>query len=160
MSDQIRINGNLMSWGSIILKMANGNTYTGITGVSYADKRERVKGWGQGRHHAPYGRSSGKYTPDPVKITVYKHVANAIRKDLAAQSPDGTSYGNTVFEIAIQYVEFSLASGSVDIQQCVLVGNSSNEEENPDPLKEELEIDCMRIKRDGLTLYDVSQGSP
>ena len=39
-------------------------------------------------------------------------------------------------------------------------GNSSSDEESPDPLKEEIEIDAMLIRRNGLVLFDASQGSP
>jgi hypothetical protein len=42
----------------------------------------------------------------------------------------------------------------VQISGCVITGNSSSDEESPDPLKEEIEIDCMAIRRNNLTLFD------
>jgi hypothetical protein len=35
-----------------------------------------------------------------------------------------------------------------------------SEEESPDPLKEDVEIDCMAIKRNGFTLYDATGEVP
>jgi hypothetical protein len=49
---------------------------------------------------------------------------------------------------------------SVLITGCVIVGQSASEEESADPLKEELEIDCMAIRRNGLTLFDSSELVP
>ena len=104
MSDQIRVNGNQLSWGSIILKLDQ-DVFTGFTSISFADKRERVKAYGQGRHHAPRGRSRGKYTIEPVKLTGWKDSVQIFRTQLAARSPDGKSYGDVEFQIIVQYVE-------------------------------------------------------
>ena len=57
MSDVIRVNGNQVSWGSIVLKF-NGQRFYGFTSISFSDKRERVHAYGMGRHHAPRGRSA------------------------------------------------------------------------------------------------------
>jgi hypothetical protein len=159
MSDQIRVNGNQLSWGSIILKLDQ-DVFTGFTGISFADKRERVKAYGQGRHHAPRGRSRGKYTIEPVKLTGWKDSVQIFRTQLAARSPDGKSYGDVEFQIIVQYVEAGEIPLTVAIERCVWTGNSSSDEESPDPLKEEIEIDAMLIRRNGLVLFDASQGSP
>ncbi|MBA3841099.1 MAG: hypothetical protein H0X39_00490 [Actinobacteria bacterium] len=159
MGDQVRINGNLYSWSSIKLKVG-GEVYTGITSVGYSDKRERVKGYGQGRHHAPYGRSAGKYTPDNVKVTMWRNSAQLLRAALARLAPDGISYGNVEFQLVIQYIEFGGDPITVDIDRCVFASNESGDEESPDPLKENLEFDPMVIRRNGLTLFDSTQGAP
>jgi hypothetical protein len=159
MSDQIRVNGNQLSWGSIVLKLDQ-DVFTGFTGISFADKRERVKAYGQGRHHAPRGRSRGKYTIEPVKLTGWKTSVQIFRTQLAARSPDGKSYGDVEFQIIVQYVETGEIPLTVAIERCVWVGSSSSDEESPDPLKEEIEIDAMLIRRNGLVLFDASQGSP
>jgi hypothetical protein len=160
MADTIRVNGNQLSWGSIIVKI-DGERIYGFTSISYADKRERVKAYGMGRHHAPRGRSRGKYTVEPVKLGGWKGSVQALRQALADRATDQTSYGDVEFEIVVQYVEpgdeFPIQA---DIERCVWVGNSSSEEEGADPLKEEIEIDAMLIRRNGLTLFDASQGSP
>lgn len=159
MSDQLRINGNQHSWGSIVIKLDD-ERYYGCTGITFADKRERVKAYGIGRHHAPRGRSRGKYSTEPVKLTMWKSAAQALREALARKSADGRSYGDVEFEILVQYIEVGDEPMDVSISRCVITGNSTSDEENPDPLKEEIEIDCMLIRRNGLSLFDGSQGSP
>lgn len=165
MADQVRINGNTHSWSSIVAKV-EGERFYGFTSVSFGDKRERVKGYGMGRHHAPRSRSAGKYSTDPVKLVGPKSTMQALRASLAARAADGKSYGDTEFELTVQYVEPSntIPGGETPIhvilQRCVITANISSDEEGPDPLKEEVEIDCMAIQRNGLTLFDSSQGSP
>lgn len=163
MGDQIRINGNAHSWGSIVAKV-DGDRFYGFNSISYGDKRERVKGYGMGRHHAPRHRSRGKYQTDPVKLGGPKSTIQALRKKLAALSPDGVSYGDVEFELVVQYVEAGVNGGeepmTVELERCVISGNTTSDEENPDPLKDEVECDTMLIRRNGLTLFDSSQGSP
>lgn len=154
MSDQIRVNGAIASWGHIVLKV-QGERYYGWDQIAFADKRERVKSYGMGRHHAPRGRSLGKYTTDPVKLRGPKSTVNALRSHLASLSPDKTSYGNSEVEIVVQYVtDADEAPLTVELERCVYVGTSSSDEESPDPLKEEIELDTMLIRRNGLTLFD------
>lgn len=159
MSDQIRVNGNILSWGSIKMKFG-GEPFFGFTSVQYADKRERVFQWGMGKHHAPRARSRGKYTPEPGKLGGPKSTIQALREFLAAQSADGASYGDVHFDIVIQYVEADDLPITVELEDCVITGNSSNEEENPDPLKEEIEISYMKVRRNGVVLFDETEGSP
>jgi hypothetical protein len=151
MSDPIRVNSNLLSWGSLILKI-DSEPYYGFTGISYADKRERVFGWGMGRHQAPIGRSRGKYTPDPVKLTGWKGAIAIARSALAAKA--GGSYGDYEFQIILQGVEEDDTPVTIEFNRCVWVGNSSSDEESADPLKEEVELSTMWIRRDNLSLYD------
>ena len=144
-----------MSWGSLIVKV-NGQTFHGFTSISYADKRERTLAYGMGRHHGPRGRSSGKYTPETSKLGGPKGSHHEFRKLLAAQAPDGRSYGNVVFEVVAQFVEpgSSDEPQTVELETCVYIGSSASHEEGPDPLKEECEIQPLRIRRNGMTLWD------
>lgn len=159
MSDEVRINGNQFSWGSIQMKIA-GERYHGFTAIAYGDKRERVKAYGMGRHHAPRGRSRGKYSTDPVKVTGWKSSLQALREALAALAFDGVSYGDVEFDIVVQYTEADESPITVEIERCVWTSNPTSEDESPDPLKEEAEFDCMLIRRNGLVLFDSSEGSP
>jgi hypothetical protein len=159
MADQLRVNGNAVSWGSITLRIDD-EIFTGFTSISFSDKRERVKGYGMGKHHAPGRRSRGKYTIEPVKLKGFKATMQALRDKLSSLSPDGNSYGDYEFHINTQYLESGEPAKYVDIERCVYVGTSSTEEENPDPLQEEIEIDAMAIRRNGQTLFDGSGGSP
>lgn len=157
MSDEFLVNGNQVSWGSAILKL-DGDRYSGITGFTVADKRERVKGYGMGRHHAPRSRSRGKYTVEPVKVTFWKASAQIFRMALAARSDDGRSYGDVEFEFVSEYIDTGDLPMIVQATRCVWAGNSSSDEEQPDPLKEEVEFDAMCIYRNGLVLFDGSEG--
>jgi len=159
MGDQIRVNGNLHSWGSIVCKIG-GERFFGFSAIKYADSRERVKAYGMGRHHAPRGRSRGKYSTEPVMLTGEKGSIQLLRKALADQASDGKSYGDVEFQIVVQYVESDDTPITVEIEDCVFTKNTTSDEEGPDPLKEEIEIDCMRIRRNGLVLFDESEGSP
>jgi hypothetical protein len=154
MGDQIRVNGNQFSWGSIILKVKSERIY-GLTSVAFADKRERSYAYGMGRHHGPRGRSLGKYTPDPVKLGGWKRTIQDIRELLASASLVGeTGYGDTQFEVDVQYIEPDEATIQVVIEGCVWTGSTTSDEESPDPLKEEFECSPMLIRRNGLVLFD------
>ena len=159
MADQIRVNGNLQSWGSIVLKV-DGEPFTGFDSISYGDKLEMVKGYGMGRHHAPRGRTAGKYSVDPTKIRGYKSSWHAVREYLASRSRDGKSYGTVPFLVVVQFVEEGEVPMVVEIEGCKIAVQSTSHEEGPDPLKEEVELDSMLIRRNGKTLYDQTRGAP
>lgn len=155
-ADPIIVNNNQISWGSIILKI-NQERFTGFTAISFSDKRERVKAYGMGRSHAPRGRSRGKYTVEPVKVTGWKSSVQLARQALAALAPDGQSYGDVEFQILVQYIDTGEAEIDVEIDRCVWMSNTSSDEENPDPLKEDVEFDAMLIRRNGLVLFDQTE---
>lgn len=157
MADEIRVNGNQHSWGSITVKF-DGDRFFGFTAIGYADARERVKAYGMGRAQAPRGRSRGKYTVEAVTLSGWKGSVQQLRQALA-DAGDGESYGDTLFQIVVQYVEADDTPVTVELEDCVWAKNTTSEEEGPDPLKEDIEIDCMRIRRNGLVLFDNSEGS-
>lgn len=159
MADAVRINGNQYSWSSIIFKLG-GERFTGFTSISYGDKRERVKAYGMGRHHAPRGRSAGKYSVDPVKVVGWKSSVQALRKALADRSADLKSYGDVTFQGLVQYIEDDESEMTVELDRLVWATNTTGDEESADPLKEEFELDCMLIRRNGLVLFDGSGGQP
>lgn len=158
MADTLHVNGNQVSWGSLIFKL-NNDIYRGFTAISFSDKRERVKAYGMGRHHAPRGRSSGKYTIEPLKVTGWKSSVQALRRDLAAAS-GGTGYGDIEFNGVLQYIEANDDDMVVEFERLVWMSNTTSDEESPDPLKEEFELDCMYIRRNQLVLFDASGGEP
>lgn len=158
MADEIRVNGNQHSWGSITVKV-NEERFFGFTAIGFSDSRERVKAFGMGRHHAPRGRSRGKYDVEPVSLTGWKGSMQQLRKALADAGSNAETYGDTIFQIVVQYVEADDTPITVELEDCVWTKNTTSDEEGPDPLKEEAEIDCMRIRRNGLVLFDPSDGS-
>jgi hypothetical protein len=159
MADEIRINGAQVSWGSIKVKIA-GETFTGFTSLSYGDKLEVVTAYGMGKHQAPRGRSRGKYIVDPVKLGGPPSTMNAVRVKLASLSPDGSNYGQVEFLITAQYTETGEPPMTAEIEQCRYIANVENREEGAEVLKDEVEISAMKIRRNGLTLFDESEGAP
>lgn len=159
MADQLRILGNILSWGSIKVKVA-GEQYVGFTGLNFGDKLERVVAYGMGLHQAPRAISRGKYSTEPVKVTGPPGSFQILREALAAQSTTGTNYGTVPFEIVAQFFDNGDKPITVELSYCLWSGNVNNHEENPDPLKEECEFTCMVIRRNGTVLFDDSEGSP
>ncbi len=157
MTDSLRINGNVVSWGSIILKIGN-DRFTGFKAISYGDSRTREKVYGMGKSQAPRGRTRGKYEVEPVTLTAFKATAEALRKKLADLG-DGKSFGDTVFEIVVQYIEDNEEPRTDVLEDVVYVKTAASSEEGPDALVEELELDAMRIRWNGRTLFDESDGT-
>lgn len=153
MSDQVRVNGNMLSYGSIKAKV-DGDVFHGFSAIKYGDARERGKSYGMGRHQSPRGRGRGKYSTEPVVLTGPKSTMQELRAALAKRSPTGTSYGDVVFQLVVQYFETDDTPITVEIEDCVFTKNTSSEEEGPDPLSEDVELDCMRIRRNGMVLFD------
>lgn len=157
MADEIRVNGNAHSWGSIIVKIG-GDRYYGFTSIEYGDKRTRVKGYGMGKHHAPRARSRGKYEIDPVKMSGHKGSMQELRNALA-QAGNGVSYGDTEFDIVVQFIEKDDKPVTIEIERCVFTDDKSSHEEGSDPLTDDAEFDAMLIRRNGLTLFDNSEAA-
>jgi hypothetical protein len=153
MGDAIRVNGNQHSWGSIVLKIAGENFY-GFTDITYGDKLEKVLAYGMGKAHAPRGKSRGKYTPEPVKLTGFKGSAHELRTMLAKYSKTGKSYGNVNFQIVVEYIESGETPLVIELMNCSIAGDSSNHSESADPLKDEIEVQPTYVKRNGMTLFE------
>lgn len=158
MSDRKRINGNIVSWASITVKIAD-EQFHGFTSLSYGDARERTYVWGMGKHHAPRGRTKGKYTPDAIKLGGPKSTVQALRDRLASLSDNGTNYGDVDFSIIAQFVEADEDPQTVEIEDCVITKDAASHDEGAEYFKDEVECSCMRIRRNGLTLWDDSEGS-
>lgn len=159
MGDKIRVNGNQYSYGSIVFKLGD-EQFTGFTAIQYGDKRTREKAYGMGRHHAPRGRSRGKYEPEPVKVTGYTSSVQALRAGLAKRAADGKSYGNVEFQGCVQYIEDDEGEYTVELDRLVWASNSTSDDEGSDLDKEDIELDVMLIRRNGLVLYDATNGEP
>ncbi len=154
MSDVVEVNGVQASWGSISAKV-DGDRYFGITEITFGDKLETVFAHGMARHQAPRGRSRGKYTTDEGKIKLFVGSAKALREALAAAG-NGDSYGLTQFTLEVQIVEASSNEPPVDtvLFDCRLGAITNTFTEGNEALQEEYTFSCMRIERDGLTLYE------
>lgn len=155
MGDTVRVNGVQISWSSVKLKIA-GTPYSGITAVEYADGVEKAFAYGMGRHHAPRGVTRGKYTPEPFVLTCWASTAQAIRSDLNAKA-GARGISNVPVAIVLQYVEKDDAVITIEALDATLTKNEASNEEGPDALSEKLTFLPMRIKRNGVALYDTTE---
>ncbi len=149
------INGNALSWGSFVFKV-DGEELHGFDSVNYGEKRTRTFGYGSGASHAPSRRSRGKYEIDPVKVRGFKNSVQALRAAIARAS-GSSSYGGTEFEFLIQGVELDEAPLTIEFHRCVWIASTGTIEETAEIIKEEFEIQPMRILRNGLHLYDADE---
>lgn len=157
MADPIRINGNAYEWASIEIKI-NGDVFHGFTTCNYGHKRERSKVYGTGRHRAPRGRTSGKYSAEAT-IGGSLDTCQALRDTLAALAPDGVSYGDVVFQLIVQFIEQGQNPVTVECVDCVIAAEeSSNEEGSTEGSAESMPLDVMYLKKNGKTLFDNSDG--
>lgn len=154
MSDEVRINGHQHSWGSTKFKI-DGEEFSGVTSIDYGDKLESVEAYGTGKAHGPRGRSSGKYSADPLVLVMWKASAQALRAQLAKKSTSGKSYGKVIFQAVLQFIETGEQPITIDFQDCKFAENKATDEENPDPLKETVTVKPLRVLRNGLALYEL-----
>lgn len=149
--DAAYVNNAALSWSSYVIKV-DGVRLNGFFGITYSHKRTRTKGYSLGKDHAPTRRSKGKYEVELVKLKGYASSMQALRTSLAGAG-GSTSYGDQEFEILIQGVEGEETPITIEINRCVYAGTAGSLEEGPDLITEEIDIDCMSIKENGLTLH-------
>ncbi len=153
--DQVRVQGNLVSWASNIFKL-NGVRYHGVTAVSWDQSRERTLGYGQNRSGLPRGRTGGKYVPGVLKIKMFTDTAIAMRRDLALLSPDGRSYGEVEVPATNQVAEGTFNS-TTEFIRCAVSKETPGVEESGEPTQEEWEFSTHGIITDGKTLFNSQQ---
>jgi hypothetical protein len=154
--DSIRINGNPYSWASHVLYIG-AHRYYGVTNVSWDEKRERVLVYGMTRAHGPRGKTSGKYTPGPLKMTFVADSALALKQDLAALASDFISAGNANVPVVLQAFEEGLPPIYEEFDAASWTSAAKTTEESPDPLKEEIEFTYLRHRSNGITMYDATE---
>jgi len=150
MSDAQRINGNQYDWASIEVKVA-GVPYYGVTAINFSQTRERTMFYGLGKHHAPRGRGRGQYSCE-ASMEMWADAAESLREAL----DDGTgNYGDTVFDITVQYVEPGTNAPPVIVElfQCVIGGEEASNAQGTDGLKENIPLSVMYIKKNGRSLF-------
>lgn len=163
MSDLLRVNGNAVGWGSLKFKL-NGVRYYGFTAVSYGQKLESTLVYGMHRSQAPQGGTSGKYTPDMVKVKGRVASVLALKQAVAALSPSGRSYGVARFSGTLFYYEPGVAGSLGESHRVEFAGlkwaeTAVSAEEGPDPINDEFSLQVLAIREDGLVLFDDSEGS-
>lgn len=155
MSDQIRVNGNLFSFGSIELKIGE-ERFTGVTEISYADKLERSQIYGMGRTQPARGVTRGKYTVEESTLTMHKDSAQELR-ELLKQQAGKNFIGDIEFEIVVQYFESDLDPQTDILSRCRYSGASISNSEGTDATTESITVQPMFISRNGVALYEESK---
>lgn len=150
MSDAIRINDAMYSWASIEIHIG-GQPYGGVTALNFSQTRERTQGYGTGNHRGARGRTKGKYSAE-ASFTMHADSYEELTSALASLSPDGQSYGDAPFLLVAQYVEPSLRPVTIELENCVITGDSSGESEGTDPSVVEVTLSVMLIRRNGKSL--------
>ena len=159
MADLQRVNGNLISWGSLTLKLGN-ELWSGVTEVTFSQKVEKTKGYGSGPHQGPRGRSKGKYTCEPVKLKMFLDSERELRMKLKALATDGRSYGTVTFDGELFFAEANLPAHHAIFYGLQWTSESVTASEGSEGIMSEIELDCMFMQRDGGTLFDSSAGFP
>lgn len=155
MSDQVRVNGNLLARQSCTLK-CNNEPFYGWSAIEWSEKRERAYGYGAGRHGGPLGMTPGKYEPGDLVITFFKHTAQAVEVKLAQEANDGTSVGNPSVVWQLTISEPDLATSIVVFEGCRLVERSNSAEDSAEAMQTKHTYKPLRIREDDLTLFDSS----
>jgi hypothetical protein len=156
--DEVRINNLQISKASAILKLDD-EEVNGWVSIKYADAIESAYAYGAGRHQGPRGRTAGKYTPEEITIVVAKSTTKALLARLAAKSVSGRSAGSVTFNGSLQYVEPGDATITDGFEGLRLTKISTSVDDSSDATNDELGFSVMRIKRDGIVLYDDRQGA-
>jgi hypothetical protein len=151
MADQIRINKNIHSWGSITLKVG-GEKFHGFTALEYGDKRERTFKWGMSKSHKPRGRTSGKYTPEPGKLVGPVSTVQALLVKLAAMSTDGKSFGDPEFPVIAQFTEAGEIPVTIELVRTCVDGVKDSHSESAEALEQEMSLSYFEVIRNGLSL--------
>jgi hypothetical protein len=151
MSDAIRVNQNVLSWGSITAKLG-GVRYTFFRTVSYGDKRERTFQYGAGVDHSPRGRTRGKYSTEEGKLGGAKAGVRQFLLDLATKASDGETYGDVEFDVIVEFFENDELPCTDKLYRCVVTGVNSSHEEGPDGLEDELTLSYFEVTRNGKRL--------
>lgn len=155
MSDTTRINGNQISWASVKLTI-NSERYSGITAIEFSDAVEKALAYGTGRHHAPRGRTVGKYVPEPMVITCWKSTSAAVQRDLNNVA-GRRGLASVSVPIVLQYIEADDSTITVEAQGAALVKIEDSDEESSEGLQEKLTFSVMRYLRNGIALFDTSE---
>lgn len=156
MADLVRVNGNDLSWGSIIVKVGDVPFY-GFTEVSYGDKRTREYGYGLGRHHAPRSKSAGKYEPDMLVIKGHKRSVSALLDALQAlaEQQGFSSFADAQFQTVVQYIENDAEHTDI-IDGCTVESVKDAHTEGPGLLMQDIEARPMTVERDGKVMFSRS----
>lgn len=150
--DQIRVNGYHADSGSIVAKF-DGVDYYGFTEISgYGDTVEEKPLFGYNQRRGPRGRTKGVKKPDKVTLKGPLSTTRAFARAIKAKAKDG-KLSTPQFPITVSFVDGDEPHTDLLLQCRILKVNTAlPTAESSDAVIEELEIQPMSIKRDGVEL--------
>ena len=151
MSDEIRVNGRLAD-GSITIKL-DGVEYYGFTEIgAYKDAVEETLLYGYNKRRGPRGRTEGIKKPEKITLKGPPSTVRVFTAALVAKSTNGKISG-TEFPTTVAFVDGNTTRQDVLYQCRVLLYNTAPPAaDSADAIMEELEIQPLRITRDGKDL--------
>lgn len=154
MSDSIiRIQGKAFDHSCVRAKIA-GRKYLGIKSIKYDQKRTRGKVPILGGEQVPLSMTRGFYEMGQITVTMLRRSAQDLRDHIASKSADGKSYGDPLFPMSVQYVGPGIPAVQDDFFSCAITGDGGGTESgSADPLYEDVVLDCLKMKRNGKTLF-------
>ncbi len=156
MSDQVLVQGRLLSRSSCQLKR-DGEEFFGWDTMEWGQSRERGKAYGSGKAGGPRGKTGGRYAAKELVIGFHQDTALAVKKSLAREASDSKSYGNVSHMWTLTVSEPGLETQLYEWTGCTLDDESGGAEDSAEKMLEKFTFGPMRMKHNGLSLYDQSQ---
>lgn len=134
------INGVRHSFASIGLKI-QGQEFIGFKSIEYSRTRER--GFVQGNHPDPLGKTRGKNTYKG-SVELYLAEWNAFQKQL------GPGYGDVFFPVTVSYSENGFDTITDLINGCTIDSTEGGGSEGTDPTTRKFDLSPLKILFDGI----------
>lgn len=154
MPDVVRVNSTIYSWESTILKLDN-TPWTNILSIDHEQKRERKVVHGMRLDGTPLGKTRGKYTVPAFNMKFLVDSYDALTSYLVTKT-GSPSYGDAEFTITLQVVDPNLNSGkplTTVALNCTIDGEKESKEEGIDESLVEVAIGCLKMTKNGKTLF-------
>jgi hypothetical protein len=136
------INGVRWDYSCVEIRIG-AKPFRGVKSVNYADGMEPGDVYGTGAQRI--GRTRGQYKPEG-SIELYEQEW----RDLLASLPAAIGYLEAVFPIIVTYQQTMVSPLNVDLLVgCKIKKVSSDRQEGTDAVTVKLDLDIMRIERDG-----------
>lgn len=144
LTDFVRVNGDVFSWKSCVMRVDNEDLSRKATALDYEQKRDRKQAYGNDRSGGPVGPTSGKYDPGTPSLSLFRDYALALKAYLANKA-GGRSYGNAVFTFQMQLVEPNNDVVTVTFTECHIIGSKDSQKEGPDEITTDLTLQPKKI---------------
>lgn len=158
--DRSRLAGPILSGKDVDINIYGAGVYDGTFGSSTSEKRERKGVVGSRKDLTWIGMTCGEYTPGVFTVKVAAQTAMMIKEGIAALEPNGTSFGDAVFDLTMALSRNDNPNAPVILYayaDVVLVEAKLDTESTIEELKEELTFQPVRSNVNGLSLWSSNQ---